>query len=398
MPAAANQDFATFQGDAVAPVFTTRSQDDAIQDISTATEIVFEVKRFPDNAVVLTKKKSAGQIQFVTNGQDGKFLVNIVPGDTSGLAGSYVYTATLTDVDAAGPSTVATGNMSVGLRPVVVASPYDLCGLDAVKQWLSIGPADISSDAKLQSLITSCSRFILSYISRSSILPATVTERRDGYGNPTMLLRQWPVQSITSLIVGSVVIPAGVPQTPTNTACPSGYLLEPADPFPPGTQQKLDLVGGYTFWRGQQNVQVAYVAGYLVAGELNTIPGTSPYVVSPNAPYGAWASDWAVSIAGVLATKVAGSPAAGQYAISSVGNYTFAAADAGKAVSLSYGFVPTDLALACVETVAEKFTYTSRIGVLSKSLGGQETVSFSVKDLSDTIKLQLQNYRNVVPM
>lgn len=395
MTAAPNQNFTTFQGDAVAPVFTVRDPDGNVVNISAVSEITWTVKRFPDQAIVLTKTKTGGQIAFVTTGIDGKFVVAVAPGDTAGMAGVYLHEATITDLPA-GPTTVATGQMTVGLRPSLSPSPYDLATLDAVKQYLAISSEQVASDAKLQAMITACSRFILSYLSRGSILPQTLTERRDGFGNSRMLMRQWPVQSISALMIGTTSIPAGVLPSPSNQTVTNGWLLEPAELNPPGSQQALDLFG-YCFWNGRQNVQVTYVAGYMISQEAWTIPAT-PFVITPRQPQGPWGSDWTVTINGVAATKVTGTPATGQYAVSSVGNYTFAAADAGKAVTISYGFIPTDIALACIETVAEKYQYSDRIGILSKSLGGQETVSFSVKDLSDTVKLQLQNYKNVVPM
>lgn len=397
MTAAADQNFSTFQGDAILPVFIVKDPDGLVVNISTITEITWRAKRFPDNVVVLEKTKTAGQIIFTTNGEDGKFQVDITASDTASLAGIYLHEATVTD-PTAGRTTIASGQMTVGLVPVATASVYDLCSLDAVKQWLGIPSATINSDAKLQSLISACSRFLLSYLSRGNILPRVVTERREGYGQPRMLLKEWPVQSITSLMVGTVTVPAGVLPSPSNQTSTSGWLLQAADVNPPGTMQTVDLFGGYTFSSGRQNVQITYVAGYMVSAEAATIPAAAPYVVTPLQPYGSWGSSYAVTIDGVAATKVAAAPAAGQYSVNTVGNYTFNAADHGKTLALTYGYVPTDLAQACIQTVAEYYSYSDRVGILSKSLGGQETISFSVKDLSDSIKLQLQNYRNVIPI
>ena len=95
------------------------------------------------------------------------------------------------------------------------------------------------------------------------------------------------------------------------------------------------------------------------------------------APYGPWASDLGVTYAesGAPLTAVAAAPAAGQYSVAA-GVYSFAAADAGASISLSYGYVPQDLAQAALELAAERFRAAEHIGVRSKSLGGQETIAF----------------------
>lgn len=62
-----------------------------------------------------------------------------------------------------------------------------------------------------------------------------------------------------------------------------------------------------------------------------------------------------------------------------------------------YSATPPDLAQACVELVALRYRERTRIGELSKSMGGAETVSYSQKDMSDAIKALIQQYRVVAP-
>ncbi len=92
---------------------------------------------------------------------------------------------------------------------------------------------------------------------------------------------------------------------------------------------------------------------------------------------------------------VAGTPSVGQYSISG-GVYTFAAADTDAAVLLSYGYVPADLGFCCLDWAAELYSYRARIGQRSKSLGGQETISFIVKDVPDFVATALQPFKRVV--
>jgi len=62
-----------------------------------------------------------------------------------------------------------------------------------------------------------------------------------------------------------------------------------------------------------------------------------------------------------------------------------------------YDTTPSDIAQACIELVCLRYRERTRIGEVSKSLGGGETVSFSQKDMSDTVKTLLSQYRAVAP-
>ena len=93
-------------------------------------------------------------------------------------------------------------------------------------------------------------------------------------------------------------------------------------------------------------------------------------------------------------TAVAAAPALGQYAVSA-GVYSFSAADAGAALSLSYGYIPQDIAQAALELAAERFRAAERIGLKSKSVGGQETIAFDTAAISAGVLTLLQPYRRV---
>jgi hypothetical protein len=141
---------------------------------------------------------------------------------------------------------------------------------------------------------------------------------------------------------------------------------------------------------------VAYKAGFAVQGEVQTVPSSSAYTVTANAPFGAWGADQGVTYAnGTALTQVSGNPAVGQYSVSA-GIYTFNSADANAAVLISYSYVPSDIGHAAMEMVGERYRYKNRIGEVSKSLGGQETVSFSQKNMPDFIATLLQPYKRVI--
>jgi hypothetical protein len=281
-----------------------------------------------------------------------------------------------------------------------VSSPLDLTTLANVKAWLSI--TSTNSDAILGALITAASRAIYANLGRASLLPRAFVERYDGVTMPNrrLYLRNWPVLSIASLTNNGVTIP---PAPAVVGSMPqSGYLLELWDGTPPGQPQPIDVYGSfqwgsYHFTRGRQNVGVTYTAGYAVQGEAWTVPGGSPYTVTPIAPYGPFASDQGVVYAatGVALTLVSGTPAKGQYAQAS-GVYTFAAADANAAILISYGFVPQDLAQVCMELIGERYSYRNRIGEITKSLGGQETMTYAQVSIPKALDMYLQPYRAVM--
>lgn len=62
-----------------------------------------------------------------------------------------------------------------------------------------------------------------------------------------------------------------------------------------------------------------------------------------------------------------------------------------------YSTTPPEVAQACIELVALRYRERTRIGEVSRSLGGAETVAYAQKDMSDAIKTLLQQYRLVAP-
>jgi hypothetical protein len=63
-----------------------------------------------------------------------------------------------------------------------------------------------------------------------------------------------------------------------------------------------------------------------------------------------------------------------------------------------YAVTPPELAQACIELVALRYRERSRIGEVARAIGGGETVSYSQKDMSDSIKTLIQQYRVVAPI
>lgn len=272
----------------------------------------------------------------------------------------------------------------------------DLALLADVKTWLS-GSSGIgaSDDALIARLITDVSGAIAAYLGRPSLLPRGYVERLDGDGKARLYLGRYPVLAVNSLVVDGCAV-AAAPAPAAGAARGRGYLLEPWDGLPPGRPQALDVFD-MAFWKGRQNVVIGYTAGYAVSAESATVPGApGPYTVTAAAPFGPWAGDGGVVYAsGTALSPVAASPATGQYNVSG-GLYSFAAADAGASVLISYGFIPAAINNACIEWVAERYRYRTRVGQSAQTVQGQQTASYSLKDMPDFVRASLDPYRTVV--
>lgn len=135
----------------------------------------------------------------------------------------------------------------------------DLCILSDVKAWLDItGSTD---DDVLQSLITNVSQRILQNLNRQTLALSTYAEHYDGTDTPQLALRNFPIVSVSSLVVSNRTIAA------SPDGVQSGYTFD---------QYALKLIGYSTapgqqgfastpgfFTRGFQNVAVTYQAGYV---------------------------------------------------------------------------------------------------------------------------------------
>lgn len=304
----------------------------------------------------------------------------------------------------------------------------DLTILQNVKYWAQgNGVSDVwatNSDTMIGIYISQASRAVLSKISRPSLLYTAASETLNGTGGSRIVLKNYPVLSITQLAIGSILVPArpslvlaaGQGIAGTSPCGVTGYVLEPWDGDPPGRPQALEVVG-YRYTRGQLNINVTYNAGYATLLEPATVPQAGPYTVAPLQLQGRWAGDIGIAYAngGAAFTSVGpgGTPTtAGQYAppanypasVASpsaawVPQYTFSAADAGKAVVVSYSWTPADLEYAVNKWVGEWLSYKGRIGQKSKILPqGQGTATFDLSSMPPDVKDICQQYVRQLPL
>jgi hypothetical protein len=263
----------------------------------------------------------------------------------------------------------------------------DLITLTQIKTHLGVQSS--ADDLLLASLIGQISRAICTYLNRPFIWPRDVTDVFDGNGRDKIQLRHWPVVAVSSVSVDGRAMPQAASEKSM------GWLLEPGDDEPPGAMQMMMLRGG-VFFRGWQNVSIAYRAGYQVVGEACVAPAAPGRIVAAQ-PYGAFACDCGITYAGGgMLTRVAANPARGQYAIDGFGGYIFSGQDAGASLLLNYGYVPFDLANCALEWAADRYRYRERIAMTSKSLGGQETTAFRIAAMPEFVAMALRGFARVI--
>lgn len=293
----------------------------------------------------------------------------------------------------------------------------NLTSLANVRAWVSSGTSITTDDALLTRLIVEASQSILDYLGRPDLGKTTITETISGRGERKIQLRNWPVLDVTALSIDGTTIPE------STSATAWGFFLEPvygatagrpqsvgirnsgANPFPIGSFPSGYGVTAYRqpesdykrpFPQGVGNISATYSYGYCIIDESQSVPAATTYTITAYAPKGSFAQDLGVKYAssGTALTKVTGTPSTGQYSVSTVGLYTFAAGDASKAMLLSYDYIPAPIEQACIEMVGERYRYKSRIGLASTSMGGQETASYMVSDtLTASIKGRLKPYK-----
>lgn len=176
----------------------------------------------------------------------------------------------------------------------------DLTDLATVKAVSDLGTTSVATDGILGQLITALSAYVPAVLERG-ILADNYAEIYEGNGGQSLLLRQRPIISISSIAW------EGLTLTQTGSFSSSGIWTD-------GRNARLT---GYTFPRGVP-VQIIYQAGYVS--------------------------------------------------------------------------VPADLSLAVAELVAEAYARRPRVGEASRSQGGQETVSFDLREMHPIISSKLKSY------
>src|SRR6266446_982229 len=170
----------------------------------------------------------------------------------------------------------------------------DLTTLARVKDWLPA--AGSGSDPILTQLISRCTALIYNHLNRSRLYSQPFVRYFNGVGTNSIVLPDWPVTQIAEIQVGSVLVPQSALPVPNQSQLPSlspgyGFRFAPWAGNLPGDPAVVELVNGW-FWPGNQNVKVAYTAGYAERDEPGTIPvSPGPYTITVLQPQGIWCRD-----------------------------------------------------------------------------------------------------------
>ena len=256
------------------------------------------------------------------------------------------------------------------------SSPIDLTTLQAVKDFVEVQTT--KDDTIIASLITSFSQWALTYCSRETLSRIlSFTETYDGNGSTRLYTRNSPIQSLVAVLVNGNAMPISAGYGKAGAFIEQlGKSIGVRGGSGAGSFVTTWYPGGggpaFAFWKGQGNIQIQYTAGHLPADVLNDVLTIALQTVQLSA--GPWAADAGVVFYPSLVplVQVPSSPTTGQYSVLN-GLYTFAVADNGKQVAVSYKIyqAPADLELCARRTVGVVYKRRQWLDQASKTLGAQ---------------------------
>ena len=295
-------------------------------------------------------------------------------------------------------------------------NPIDLTTVPYLQQYIGAQQQNSSADVSngwLQRLVTAASKTATIYCGRSFFVVPRIGALYDGTGTPILVLRDWPIISISNLQIqgytgwiggawfgAQPIFPVQPFVIPPSVNGQPGYVFESGA----GT---IRLVGGYTFCRGERNVSVSYLSGFTetfpenqtivpnaaATGYTVALNNGATFVADFGVVYAAGAS------AGTALQLVSGvPPAEGQYTVSSTGVYGFNSADDGQLVTITYQFgqPPYDVQDAVCEIAAVDYRRTQHLDQDSQNMG-ESTVSFSRLAIPRLAEMRLEQYKNRLP-
>lgn len=285
----------------------------------------------------------------------------------------------------------------------------DLTSLQSCKDYLGIKNAN--SDLILSRLITAESRSFLSLTQRTTFAPTTVARIFDGTGTDILMVPDFPLIDVASLVVDGTTVPLLTTAQPSAGA---GFYFD--------SDGRITLVGasfskigggyiggpwggsagGFWFTRARKNVAITYTFGFdavPVTDEMQQIPTVAPFGVTLNNAF--WLSDVGVKYftSGTPLTRVYTAPNVGEYFVNTQsGLYSFNVADANTAVLISYTYsgVPEDVQQ-CVNAMVD-YVYGNRgsMGVQTEAISGAASTNRVLqypKFIMQTIYYYRRHYR-----
>ena len=234
------------------------------------------------------------------------------------------------------------------------AASYGLTMLDTAKDELGLSASSTDKDDWITRTIGQASRAIMNYTNRvfapelvQDYITIQRSRRQVPSGRDIVQLSRWPIMMIASIAQS------------TSTLGAATAFIEGTDfrvDYSSGELYRLDADTGMdTSWEPLP-LTVDYIAGYGdMVVESDTVPG-APYQITV-AQSAVFSCDQGVTSAdGTALVPVTGTPVSGQYTVSA-GQYTFAAVDAGKQLTIGYATfaVPDDVEQACLMLLSSRF-------------------------------------------
>lgn len=204
---------------------------------------------------------------------DSIFQNILMPETVSGVSGIYqaIIPATFNPLPSqsgfvvvvtatAGSTALGTWQTDAVVYPA--ASSIDLVLLSDVKAWLKIPQNNTNDDGLLQLVITGFSRYVLNRTGRDSFGVATYTEICNGNGAQQLFLRNFPIISVTSIIIGSYTIPQSTGLTVPGWFIDMHKKSIVMRSLGYGFQMIPYSISPQCFYVGRGNIQVIYQAGH----------------------------------------------------------------------------------------------------------------------------------------
>lgn len=250
-----------------------------------------------------------------------------------------------------------------------------LATLAGVKAYLAITTS--GQDQLIPKLIERESKAIEDWCGRN-FAGGTKSMVLNGSGTQRLVLPYEPIIAVTSLKVDGVAVAA------SSGFGLAGYSFDEGSIWLVGTK----------FTRSLKNVEVTWEYGYRDS-ETAFIPAGNTPTLTPSTG-GRAIEVVSVTKAGVAMVEVGSSPAAGQFSFAD-GTFTFAAADSGAEVTMTYGYVPGPVEQACIEMIGLDLKARDNLGISSKTLAN-ESIAYTDKGMSASVKEMLQPYRRMGPL
>lgn len=254
----------------------------------------------------------------------------------------------------------------------------DLSTLQGVKAYLAI--TTTGQDSLIPALIARESKQIENWTCRRFPDVTNTLRRLNGTGTGMLTLPDSPILDVSFLSIAGVEIPR------STDGVAYGYTFD---------ETTIYLIGS-RFPQSRQSVVCSWVAGYQES-ETDFIPtGNTPTVTPTNGGRAVTNLSVTAVATGVALAEVGNAPVAGQYSFAD-GIYTFNAANVGLQVTMAYRYVPGPIEQACIEMVGIDLKARDNLGINSKTLAN-ETISYSDKGMSASVREMLQPYRRMTPV